>query len=493
MQNIFDGIRFPCAVSGVQIYKMLINGKWIESSNKITLDVANPFDRSIIGKVQKATPEDAKSAVHAAFNAKARIAGMRAFDRAKILNKIADLVEENKDLFRDIIVLESGKTLKDAESEVCATIERFGAAAGEAKQVRGEAILGDEVPWNPEKMGIVLRKPLGVVLAICPFNYPLASATLKIAPAIAAGNSIVAKPAGDNPICLLMLAKVIQDAGLPQGVINVVTGIASEIGDVLVGHKEVDMISFTGSTAIGHHVAGVAGMKHIQMELGGKNPAIIMEDADISLAAKQCVRGALKNAGQRCDAISRILVVGKIADVFVDKVVSEAKNWKIGDPRNPETSIGPLIHKRAADNVDELVQDAKSKGAKVLLGGNRGKGTFYEPTVLDYVTTDMKIAWEEIFGPVITIIRVKDYEAAIKIANESEYDLDSCIFTNDINKAIDAGMRLKSGIVQINANPTHGIGTFPVGGDNASGIGREGIKHSINEMTTLHTIVFNPK
>ena len=493
MSNTFDEIRFPCAVSGMQIYKMLINGVWVESSNKTVLEILNPYDNSTVGKVPKATKEDAYAAVHAAYNAKDRIAKMTAFDKAKILNKIADLVEENKDTFRDTIVLEAGKPLKVAEGEVAATIERFRFAADEVKQVYGEAILGDEVPWNPEKLGIVLRKPLGVVLAICPFNYPLYIGTSKIAPAIAAGNSVVIKPAGDDPICLLMLAKVMQDAGLPAGVINIVTGSSKEIGDVLVGCKEIDMVSFTGSSSVGHHATKVAGMKHIQMELGGKSPALILEDANLDLAAKQCVSGALKYSGQRCDAISRILVVDKIADTFVAKVASEVRKWKIGDPKDPKTSIGPLIHECALDKVDELVKDAKIKGAKVLQGGNRGNALFYEPTILDYVTTGMKIAWEEIFGPVVTIMRVKDYETAIRIANESEYGLDSSVFTNDINKAIDAGLRIESGTVQINAAPAHGIGNFPFGGDKESGMGREGIKRSIDEMTTLHTIVFNPK
>ena len=493
MTNTFDDIRFPCAKSGIQIYKMLIDGIWVESSNKTVLDILNPYDNSIVGKVPKATKEDAHAAVRAAYNAKDKIAKMTAFDKAKILNKIADLVEENKDTFRDTIVLEAGKPRKVAEGEVAATIERFHFAADEVKQVYGEAILGDEVPWNPEKLGIVLKKPLGVVLTICPFNYPLYIGTSKIAPAIAAGNTVVIKPASDDPICLIMLAKVMQDAGLPPGVINIVTGSSKEIGDALVSRKEIDMVSFTGSSPVGHHVTNIAGMKHIQMELGGKSPALVLEDANLDLAAKQCVSGALKYSGQRCDAISRILVVDKIANAFVAKVVSEVRNWKVGDPKDPKTSIGPLINESALDKVDKLVKDAKTKGAKVLHGGNRGNGLFYEPTILDYVTTDMKIAWEEIFGPVVTIIRVKDYETAIRIANESEYGLDSSVFTDDINKAIDSGLRIESGTVQINAAPAHGIGNFPFGGDKESGMGREGIKRSIDEMTTLHTIVFNPK
>lgn len=493
MAYIFDEIRFPSADTGTQIYKMLINGAWVESSGKKTFDVMNPYDGTVVGKVQKATKEDAEASVKAAFDAKEKIAKMTAYDKAKILTRIADMIEENRNAFRDIIVQEAGKPVKVADGEVSATIERFRFAADEVKQVYGDAILGDEVPWNTEKIGIVLRKPLGVLLAVCPFNYPLYIGTSKIAPAIAAGNSLIIKPASDDPICLVMLTKVMQKAGLPDGTINVVTGSGSEIGDALISHRKIDMISFTGSSSIGHYITKIAGMKRLQMELGGKSPGIVIEDANLDIAAKECVTGAIKYSGQRCDAISRILVVDKVADAFVEKVISEVKKWKSGDPKNPETTIGPLINKRALEKVDELVQDAKSKGAKVLSGGKRGSGLFYEPTILDYVTKDMRIAWEETFGPVVTIIRVSDYEAAIRVANESEYGLDASVFTNDINKAIDAGMRIESGTVQINAAPMHGIGNFPFGGDKESGMGREGIKRSMDEMTTLHTIVFNPK
>ncbi len=493
MSGTFDAIRFPSSENGTQIYKMLINGKWIESSNKKTFDVRNPYDGSIVGRVQKAARDDAENAVKSAFDAKKKIANMSAYDRAKILDKIADLVSEHKDDFVNVIVAESGKPVKVAGGEVEATIERFKFAADETKQITGDVLKGDNVPWHQEKIGIVIRQPVGVVLAVCPFNYPLFIGTAKIAPALAAGNSLVVKPASDDPICLFMLAKLMQDAGLPDGVLNMVSGSGSEIGDYLISHEKIDMISFTGSSDVGKHAAKIAGMKRLQMELGGKCPGLVFEDADLDMAAKECVTGALKFSGQRCDAISRILVAGKVADVFVKKVVSEVKKWKVGNPKDSDTLIGPMINETAVKKVDELVEDARKKGAKVLLGGNKGKGLFYQPTILDKVTTKMRIAWEETFGPVVTIIRVKNYEEAIRIANQSEFGLDSSVFTNGINKAIDAGLRVESGTVQINAAPAHGVGNFPFGGDKSSGMGREGVKTSIEEMTKLHTIVFNPK
>jgi len=233
-------------------------------------------------------------------------------------------------------------------------------------------------------------------------------------------------------------------------------------------------------------------MKKLHLELGGKTPALVLKDADLDLAAKECVKGALKFSGQRCDAVSRILVEKEVADEFVKKVLEEVKKWKMGDPRDPKTSVGPLINRWAIEKVDSLVKDAISKGAKLLMGG-KYTNLYYEPTVLDGITEEMRIAWEETFGPVIAIMRVNSYEEALDIANRSEYALDGCVFTKDMNKALDAALRLECGSVTINAAPSHGLGLFPFGGDEESGMGREGIKESILEMTRLHTIVLRKR
>jgi acyl-CoA reductase-like NAD-dependent aldehyde dehydrogenase len=484
--SIFDSIRF--VRNSETIYKMLIDGQWLEASN--TFEIKSPVDDSLIAKVQKASKDDAEKAVQAAFNAKTKIANMDASERGKILDKMGELLEQNKNEFIDIIMKESGKTMKQAQGEVNASIDRLHYAADEAKEIRGELIKGDVIS-EKKNIGMVIRQPLGVLLAITPFNYPLFTGVAKIAPGIAGGNSIVVKPASDDPICLLMFGKIMQDSGLPDGVINVITGSSSEIGDYLCSHPKIDMISFTGSSVVGKHIACIAGMKRIQLELGGKAPAIVLEDCDFSLAVKECVTGSLKFSGQRCDAISRILVVESIADRFVDCVLEEIKNWKFGDPRNSDTLVGPLINERAAKKVEELVNDAVSKGAKLLCGGKKYSLGYYEPTVLDHVNRNMRIAWEETFGPVVTIIRVKDYEEAIRLANESEYALDACVFTRDLDKALDAGQRIEAGSVHINAHPTHGLGIFPFGGDESSGMGREGIKYSIEDMSKVHAVVLH--
>jgi len=484
--SIFDSIRF--VRNNETIYKILINGQWLEASE--TFEIKSPADGSIVARVQKASQKEAELAVQAAYDARTKIANLDASERAKILDKAGDLLEQNKNEFIDIIMKESGKTFKQAQGEVQASIDRLHYAADESKEIRGEIIKGD-VASDKKSIGMAIKQSIGVLLAITPFNYPLFTGIAKIAPGIAAGNSIIVKPASDDPICLLMFGKIMQEAGTPDGVINVITGSSSEIGDYLCSHPKINMISFTGSSVAGKHIASIAGMKKLHLELGGKAPAIVLEDCDFNLAVKEVVTGCLKYSGQRCDAISRVLVVESIADKFVNAVLEEVKNWKFGDPRNPDTMVGPLINERAAKKVEDLVNDAISKGAKLLYGGKRYALGYYEPTVLDYVNRDMRIAWEETFGPVVTIMRVKDLEEAIKIANESEYGLDACIFTKDIDKAFDAAQRIEAGSVHINAHPTHGLGIFPFGGDESSGLGREGIKYSIEDMTKIHTIVLH--
>jgi len=474
-------------------YKMLIGGKWVKSSSKATQDVYSPIDNAVIAKVQRATVKDADKAVKAAYDARDKIGKMPAVDRAKMLTEIGELIYDYFDLFVDLIIEDAGKPKNVAKGEVTATAERFKYAAEEAKQITGESMLGDTVPWHKEKVGMVMRQPLGVVLAISPFNYPLFIASAKIAPALAAGNSVVCKPASSDPLAVMYLARLIQEAGIPDGAFNVITGSGGEIGDFLSGDKRVRMISFTGSSSVGERIAKIAVFQKLHLELGGKAPALVLADADLNIAAKQCISGAYKFSGQRCDAISRILVEKKVADRFVKKLLVEAKKWKMGDPAEAGVKIGPLIDARAVAKVDSLVKDAKKKGAKVLLGGKEAGGNYYEPTMLDKVTTKMKIAWEETFGPVAAVIRVKDYEEAISIANQSEFGLDASVFTQDVDKALDAGMQLEDGTVNINAAPAHGIGNFPFGGDKDSGMDREGIKFSVDEMTKVHTIVFNPK
>jgi acyl-CoA reductase-like NAD-dependent aldehyde dehydrogenase len=474
-------------------YRMFINGKWVQATGKKTFDVKDPHDGSVVGRVPYSLKKDAELAIEAAWNARPLMKNMDAHKRIELLQALAGMVKEHGKDFVKVLSREAGKPLNYGQGEVNATVERLRLTAEEVRKMAHEYIPGDLAPGSSNRFAIVSRKPVGVVLAISPFNYPLFISIAKVAPALAAGNTVVLKAASDDPICMIMFARLAELAGFPKGSINVITGSGSEIGDFMVSHPKVSMISFTGSSAAGKRVAEMAGMKNIHLELGGKGPALVLRDADLDVACHECLSGALKFSGQRCDALSRIIVEQPVADKLVRLLVAGTRKWKVGPPSDPKTKIGPLINQAAMDKVCDLVDDAKEKGARVLIGGKKLKGLYYAPTVLDRVNAGMRIAWEETFGPVVTVMRVKTAEQAIDLANRSKYGLDASVFTKDIDNAIRTAHALDDGTVTVNGHPAHGLGNFPFGGDKESGLGREGIGYSIEEMTKLDTIVVNLK
>lgn len=476
-------------INDMPAYNLFINGKWVKPGKD--QEVISPITQKICGYVPAANSDECKQAVDAAVNAKKTMAGLEAVERAELLEKLGEAMMNKTDELAEIIMHESGKPITLAEHEVIRTAQTLDYAAEEAKRIEGELLKSDAYPDMPEKLCLVVRQPLGVVLAIAPFNYPLNLAVAKIAPAIASGNTVVCKPASDDPMSVFEFGKLCEEIGMPAGSINIVSGVGSEVGECLVNSPDVDMVSFTGSTEIGKHIADKARFKKLHLEMGGKSPSVVLRDADIDLAVKQSVKGAIKFSGQRCDAVSRIIVEEEIADAFAEKAVEEVKSWKVGEPEEKDTQLGPLINERAVNHVEALVEDAKEKGADLLLGGKRLAGWYYAPTVLDNVNEDMRIAHEEIFGPVVVIMRVPDYETAIALANDSKYALHASIFTQDVNKAIDGGLRIEAGGVQVNGAPSRGPDNFPFGGDKESGIGREGIKYTIDEMTKVHSVVLN--
>ncbi|MGL4656687.1 MAG: aldehyde dehydrogenase family protein, partial [Sarcina sp.] len=341
------------------------------------------------------------------------------------------------------------------------------------------------------KISFVSREPLGVVLAISPFNYPVNLAASKIGPALMAGNSVVFKPASQGALSGLFLAQVFKDAGVPAGVVNTVTGKGSVIGDYCVTHKLVDFVNFTGSTEIGRRISKITEMTPLLMELGGKDAAIVLEDADLDLTAKNIVGGAFSYSGQRCTAVKRVLVMDSVADALIEKLLPEMKKLKVGSPLDIEDAqVVPLIDTKAADFVEKLMKDAEDKGAKVLFGGKR-EGNLIEPTLYDNVSLDMEIAWEEPFGPILPIIRVKTREEAIEIANKSEYGLQSSVFTQDINEAFYIANRLEVGTVQVNNKTERGPDHFPFLGVKSSGMGTQGIRYSIESMSRPKATVIN--
>lgn len=337
---------------------------------------------------------------------------------------------------------------------------------------------------------MVTREPVGVVLAISPFNYPINLAASKIAPALVSGNTVVFKPATTGSLCGIELAKLFLEAGLPEGALTVVTGKGSEIGDYIVTHPDISFINFTGSTEVGLDISKKVHMVPLLMELGGKDAALVLKDADLPFAAKNIAAGAFSYSGQRCTAVKRIIVINEVADKLIGYLKDEMEKLKVGNPLEMQAEVVPLISEKAADFVWGLIEDAKEKGARMVMGGKR-EGTLIYPTLFDEVTEDMRIAWEEPFGPVLPILRVNTVEEAVALANKSEYGLQASVFTENITDAFHVASKLEVGTVHINNKTERGPDHFPFLGVKKSGIGTQGIRYSIEAMTRVKATVIN--
>lgn len=472
-------------------YFNLSGGKWIGSSSGETIPIRSPIDGSQVGTIPAMTREDAGAIIEQGRQAQETWAHTPIYRRAELFYKAADILMEHAKEISDVLVMEIAKDRKSAESEVQRSADFLRYTADVGKSMEGTAVSGENFPGGTQnKLSYVTRKPLGTVLAISPFNYPVNLSVSKIAPALIGGNTVVLKPPTQGAVSALYLAAVFKEAGLPGGVFNTVTGKGSELGDYLVKHEGINFINFTGSTEIGKHIADVAGMVPMMMELGGKDAAIICSDADLDFAAKNIADGGFSYSGQRCTAVKRILVMENVADQFVEKLLFHTEKLKAGDPREENVTVVPLISTASADYVEELIEEALFKGAQALTG-NKRTGNLIEPTLLDHVTTGMRIAWEEPFGPVLPILRVPDIEDAIAIANESEYGLQSSVFTHDINKAFYIANRLEVGTVQVNNKTERGPDHFPFLGVKSSGMGTQGVRYSIEAMTRPKAIVVN--
>ena len=412
------------------------------------------------------------------------------YERARVFYQAADLLESNAEEIAHILTMEIAKDKKSAVFEVQRTADFLRYTADAGKGIAGEAINGDNFPGGSKtKVSYVSRVPLGTVLAISPFNYPINLSVTKVAPALIGGNTVLLKPATQGSISALYLARVMQEAGLPRGVLNTITGLGSTIGDYVVTHPGVNFINFTGSTEVGRHISKLSSMVPLMLELGGKDAAIVLPDADLDFAADNIVSGAYAYSGQRCTAVKRILTQENVADQLIPKLLSRIAKLPVGDPRD-NAVIVPLINSKAADFVMSLIDDAVAKGATVLTGGTRN-GNLIQPALIDYVTTDMRLAWEEPFGPVLPILRVKDMQDAIDIANRSEYGLQSSVFTKNIHDAFFVASQLEVGTVQINGKTERGPDHFPFLGVKASGMGTQGVKYAIEAMTRPKAVVFN--
>ena len=457
------------------------------------IDIISPLTNEVIGQVKAMSKKEVGAIIQKAKESWPAWRELASSKRMEYLYNAADLLEERADELAEIVMLEVGKDKKSARTEVMRTADMIRFTVDIAQGLNGTMIPAENFPGGSKnKYAITNREPLGVVLAISPFNYPVNLAASKIAPALVTGNTVVFKPATQGSLSGTFLANVFLEAGIPEGVLAVITGKGSEIGDYVVVHKDIDFVNFTGSTEVGQHIAQQVRMIPILMELGGKDAAVVLEDADLDLAAKHIVAGAFSYSGQRCTAIKRVLVVNEVADALVDKIRIHVMELKVGNPADTEGGLDvvPLINEKAADFVEELIIDAKEKGANILCGGTR-EGNMVQPTLIDHVTTDMRVAWEEPFGPVLPVLRVTSMEEAIQIANESEYGLQSSVFTKDVDKAFEVARKLEVGTVQINNKTERGPDNLPFLGVKSSGIGVQGIMYSIEAMTRVKSTVLN--
>ncbi|MGB9979719.1 lactaldehyde dehydrogenase [Methanobacterium sp.] len=466
---------------------MLINGKLIEKTDKI--EVRNPFNNKVIDTVPQGNHEDVQNALSAANKAKKTLNYLSSREISEILYGINEELSKNSKSLAKLITLDCGKPIKDSIEEVNRSIQTILLSAEESKRIYGETIPMDACAGGENVVGFTMRLPLGVVAAITPFNYPLNLAIHKVAPTIAAKNSVILKPSMKAPLAALKLAEIM-DFYLPDGALNAITGHGRTIGDEIVTSPIVNKISFTGSVEIGEHISKQAGMKKLTLELGGNDPLIVLEDADIEKAVEAAVKGSYLNAGQVCIGVKRIILEGKIADEFIQKFVKYTQKLITGDPMDPKTDVGPLINKTAAIEVENRVDEAVTDGADLLCGGKR-KGTLYSPTILDNVDSKMKIVQYETFGPVSPIIRINGIDEAIKVANNTKYGLQAGIFTNNINNAMRAIKEIEAGGVIVNKPSTYRMDNMPFGGCKMSGLGKEGIKYAIEDMTKIKLVAIN--
>ncbi|WP_447382560.1 NADP-dependent glyceraldehyde-3-phosphate dehydrogenase [Streptococcus pneumoniae] len=471
-------------------YQNLVNGKWKSSEQEIT--IYSPINQEELGTVPAMTQTEADEAMQAARAALPAWRALSAIERAAYLHKTATILERDKEKIGTILAKEVAKGIKAAIGEVVRTADLIRYAAEEGLRITGQAMEGGGFEAaSKNKLAVVRREPVGIVLAIAPFNYPVNLSASKIAPALIAGNVVMLKPPTQGSISGLLLAKAFEEAGIPAGVFNTITGRGSEIGNYIIEHKEVNFINFTGSTPIGERIGRLAGMRPIMLELGGKDAALVLEDADLEHAAKQIVAGAFSYSGQRCTAIKRVIVLESVADKLATLLQEEVSKLTVGDPFD-NADITPVIDNASADFIWGLIEDAQEKEAQALTPIKR-EGNLLWPVLFDQVTKDMKVAWEEPFGPVLPIIRVASVEEAIAFANESEFGLQSSVFTNDFKKAFEIAEKLEVGTVHINNKTQRGPDNFPFLGVKGSGAGVQGIKYSIEAMTNVKSIVFDVK
>ncbi len=468
--------------------KMLIGESWMDKDEKI--EVRNPYNDEIIDTVPSGDAEDVEVAFQAAEEGYKINRSLPVHQRIAILYKAAEIIRSREEDFARTIASEGSKTIKEARKEVSRCIDTITISAEEARRVVGETIPFDSRQGSENRVGYYYRFPIGIIVAITPFNDPLNLVAHKVGPAIAGGNSVVLKPATVTPLSALKLGEALIEAGLPWKILNIVTGRASKIGDALVADPRARMISFTGGTEAGLDITKKAGLKKIGMELGSNSPVIVMDDADLPQAAELSVSGAFWAVGQNCIGVQRIYIHQAVYDEFEKMFVERTQKMKVGFQLDEDTDMGPMITEEEAARVEDWVKEAVASGAMLLTGGKR-KGTLFEPTVFKDMPDSAKLNCEEVFGPVVNLYKVSSLDEALELANSVKYGLHGAIFTRSLESAFKAIRELDVGGVMVNDSTDYRIDMMPFGGVKWSGLGREGIKFALLEMTEPKLVCFN--
>jgi acyl-CoA reductase-like NAD-dependent aldehyde dehydrogenase len=468
--------------------KMHVAGQWIDKPQ--TIPVTNPYDNSVIDTVPRADRADAERALASAVRGAQVMAKLAGYERWKILKKAAEIIQARNEELGRLISQEEGKVIAEGRLEASRAFETIMGSAEEAKRLHGETVPLDGAPGGAGKVGLTLRVPCGVVVAISPFNFPLNLVCHKVGPALAAGNAVIVKPATDTPLSALKLTEILLEAGLPPEGIQCLTGSGGEIGDLLCSDRRVRKITFTGSRDVGEHICRVAGIKKVTMELGSNSPLIVMSDANLEKVAMAVASTGYANAGQVCISTQRVLVAGKAYGDFLDILKPRVATLSTGNQLDEKTKVGPMVREKEAVRVEEWVRDAVASGARLVVGGER-QGAVYAPTVVADVKPEMRISCDELFGPAVAVTPFDDIDQAIALANDTNYGLAAGIFTENLEWAWKFAREVQSGNLHVNWGPQWRADLMPYGGLKESGFGKEGPAHAVLEMTELKMVVFH--
>ena len=468
--------------------KMYICGEWVDRDDKMS--VVNPFDQSVIDTVPRGSAADVWAAITSAARGAQVMVKLPAHRRYTILKRAADLMAERADDLAETITREEGKVIAEGRAEVQRAIQTITLSAEESKRLHGETVPLDAAPGVVSQFGFTIRVPVGVVAAIAPFNFPLNLVCHKVGPALAGGNAVILKPAGDTPLSALKLTEILLEAGLPEEAIQTVTGSGAEIGDAITGDPRVRKITFTGSMEVGDRICRNAGIKKVTMELGSNSPLIIMSDADIEKVAAATVASGFSNAGQVCISTQRVFAARAIYADLLDALVKPTQEFNAGNPFDEDVKMGPMIRQNDAERVESWIAEAVGQGARVIAGGER-EGTLHTATVIADARAEMLISREELFGPAIAVSAFEDIDDAIAKANDSRFGLSAGIFTQNVDWAMRFAQEVHSGNLHINASPQWRADIMPYGGLKDSGMGKEGPGYAIEEMTELKMVVFH--